>query len=283
MKKNILYLFLATSVCMSGCDVKDPIYNTPHSGQGTITLTTDWSQIGEGLGIPASYTVMIGDYTTTVGGTTAALDHFFEPGTYRMLVYNTPENIRIEGTVADATPGQGVYYPGGLFSCAAEVTIAEDTDHAITAVMRQQVRQLTLVVEPTGDAADRIEHIWGSLKPMACKLDLENGTHSVGVRGTFGFSKITEGADAGKWTFTQPILGFIPEETKILEIEIYYRNDSPEKQVVTSDLTEPLAGFNDDKRTPLILSGKVVETPTGAGFGATIKDWITVSGSGTAE
>ena len=43
---------------------------------------------------------------------------------------------------------------------------------------------------------------------------------------------------------------------------------------LTSDLTTALAAFNADKRTPLMLGGSVVETPTGSGFGATITDWM---------
>lgn len=65
MKRNIRQCLIvaATALSFAACDVKDPIYNTPHPEQGAITLVTDWSGIGEGLTAPASYTVEAGDYS----------------------------------------------------------------------------------------------------------------------------------------------------------------------------------------------------------------------------
>lgn len=268
---------VAIATLLAACDVKDPIYNTAHPADGKITLTTDWSQIGEGLTVPESYKVCVGDYTTTVSGTTNTIDNLFAPGTYRMLVYNTPENISFDGTVADATSGD-IYDPSGLFSYSAEVTISKDTDHAFTAVMKQQVRQLTLVVEPTGDAADRIERITGVLGWVAGKFDMENETYLSPIALFFNFSKIADGSDAGKWSETIPTLGFIPERPIMLELEISYKDDYPAMQTAKSDLTETLAGFNDNKREPLTLGSTIVETPTEAGFTATITDWTVVEG-----
>lgn len=277
MKRYLKHTLLAATAAMllSACDVKEPIYNTAHPEKGAVTLITDWSRIGEGLAVPDSYTVCIGDYTTTVSGTTNTIDRHFAPGTYRMLVYNTPENINFNGTVATQRKS---YAPGWLFSYSTEVTISKDTDHAFTAVMQQQVRQLTMVVEPTGDAADRIESIGGILGIMAGEFDMENETYSSPSRLGFEFSKITEGPDAGKWSFTIRTFGFMPEELKMLELGIRYKDDYPEMQTVTSDLTEALAAFNDDKRTPLTLGSTIVETPTEAGFTATITDWTIVKG-----
>lgn len=270
---------VAIATLLTACDVKDPIYNTSHPESGTITLTTDWSGIGEGLTAPESYKVCIGDYTTTLSGTTNTLDRHFAPGTYRMLIYNTPENIRFDGTVADATSGN-MYDPGWLFSYSTEVTISKDTDHAFTAVVKQQVRQLTIVVEPTGDAADRIESITSFLNGVPGKFDMENETYLSPILLILDFSKIADGPDAGKWSVTFRTFGFMPEESIMLALNIYYRDGNPEKQTITSDLTEALAGFNDNKRTPLTLGGRVVETPTGAGFEATITDWTPGNGNG---
>ena len=59
---------------------------------------------------------------------------------------------------------------------------------------------------------------------------------------------------------------------------IRFSDDNPQPVTLTSDLTAALAAFNTDKRTPLTLGGEVVETPTGAGFTATITDWEQVTG-----
>ena len=88
-----------------------------------------------------------------------------------------------------------------------EVTVEADTDHELTAAMHQQVRQLTLVIEPTGDAADRIESIEGSLSGAAGTLDFATGTYGATSDVALHFTRITEGSDAGKWIATVRLLG----------------------------------------------------------------------------
>ena len=87
------------------------------------------------------------------------------------------------------------------------MTVEADTDYELTAAMHQQVRQLTLVIEPTGDAADRIESIEGSLSGAAGTLDFATGTYGAASDVALRFTKITEGSDAGKWTATVRLLG----------------------------------------------------------------------------
>lgn len=277
---------VAAAVLLAGCDVKDPIYNTSHPDHGTVTLTTDWSGIGEGLTAPASYTVKADDYTATVSGATNLLDHLFEPGKYTIYAYNTAEHITVTGTTASveaaSTPaGQtGTFVgnaPGWLFASATDVSIEKDTEYALTAVMQQQVRQLTLVVEPTGGTVDKIESITGTLSGVAALLDITDGAHGAPSNVELQFEKITGGANAGKYAATVRLLGTAGTQQQ-LTATIAFTNDSPAAVTLTSDLTTPLADFNDDKRTPLTLGGSVVETPTGAGFSATITDWAPVHG-----
>ncbi|WP_373249326.1 FimB/Mfa2 family fimbrial subunit [Bacteroides thetaiotaomicron] len=302
---KILSVFVATS--LAGCDVKDPIYNTPHPEHGTVTLTTHWSGIGEGLTAPASYTVAVtpvaggatGGYTATVNGTTATLDHLFAPGMYRAQVCNTPQHITITGSVASveaATPptGQtGTFVhnaPGWLFTSAIDVAIEADAEHAYTAVMQQQVRQLTLIIEPTGGTVDKIERIEGYLSGAAATLDfaaatpdITTGTHATPSNVELQFSEITDGANAGKYAATVRLLGTAGTQQQ-LTASIAFTDGGPAAATLTSDLTTALAAFNADKRTPLTLGGTIVETPTGAGFSATITDWTPVhSGPVTAD
>lgn len=297
MKRNRIYQLIgaaAIAALLAGCDVKDPIYNTPHPEHGTITLTADWSGIGEGLTAPASYTVAAtpaaaaatGGYTATLTGTTATLDHLFEPGKYSIYAYNTPEHITVSGTVASveaATPptGQtGTFVrnaPGWLFASATDVAIEADAEHALTAVMRQQVRQLTLVIEPTGGTTDRIAGITSTLSGVAGTLDMADGTHGAPSSVVLTFSKIADGANAGKYAATVRLLGTAGAEQR-LTATIAFTDGSPAAVTLTSNLTTALAAFNADKRTPITLGGSVVETPTGSEFGATIIDWTPGNG-----
>lgn len=293
MKRNRIYQLIgavAIATLLAGCDVKDPIYNTPHPDHGTVTLTADWSGIGRGLTAPASYTVAVtpvaggatGGYTATVNGTTATLDHLFEPGIYRAQVYSTPEHITITGSVATVSEASGNVdgqtgtfvrnTPGWLFASATDATIEADAEHAYTAVMQQQVRQLTFIIEPTGGTADKMERIEGYLSGAAATLDIATGTHGTPSNVELQFSQIADGENAGKWSATVRLLGTAGARQE-LNAQLYFTGGSPAAVTLTSNLTTALAAFNADKRTPLTLGGSVVETPTGSGFGATITDW----------
>ena len=272
-------LLLAATSC-----VKDELHDTPHPDTGKITVTADWTDRGDGVDIPAEWTVTMGDYTGTETGETHAPDYLFEPGSYTLAAYNTPEDITISGTTATVAPetGNGTYIsnaPGWLFTSVQEAIIEADTDHELTAAMHQQVRQLTLVIEPTGDAADRIESIKGSLSGAAGTLDFSTGTYGAASDVALHFTRITEGDDAGKWTATVRLLG-ITGNTQTLTATLTYTDGNPADTGLESDLTAALQDFNSDKTVPLILGGTIAETPDEADFTAIIEDWKPGNGSG---
>ena len=160
-----------------------------------------------------------------------------------------------------------------------EVTIEADTDYDLTAAMHQQVRQLTLVIEPTGDAADRIESIEGALSGAAGTMDFATGTYGAASDVALHFTRITEGDDAGKWTATVRLLG-IADNLQRLTATLTYSNGNPQPTELESDLTAALADFNADKTIPLTLGGTIAETPTEAGVEAVITDWEKIDGGG---
>ena len=272
-------LLLAATSC-----VKDTLYNTPHTDTGKIIVTADWTDRGDGVGIPAEWTMTMGGYTGTETGETHAPDYLFEPGSYTLAAYNTTEDITISSTTATVAPetGNGTYIsnaPGWLFTSVQEVTVEADTDHDLTAAMHQQVRQLTLVIEPTGDAADRIESIEGSLSGAAGTLDFATDTYGAASDVALHFTKITEGSDAGKWTATVRLLG-ITGNTQTLTATLTYADGNPADTGLESDLSAALVDFNTDKTVPLTLGGTIAETPDEADFTAIIEDWKPGNGSG---
>ena len=206
MKTNSIYKtsLLATALLLAATScVKDELHDTPHPDTGKITVTADWSDRGDGVDIPAEWRVTMGDYTGTETGETHAPDYLFKPGNYTLAAYNTPENITVSGTIATVAKAHGdaadlfiSNAPGWLFTSVQEIEIEADTDYALTAVMRQQVRELTLVIEPAGDAADRIETIEGTLSGAAGTLDFATGTHGTPSEVELHFTKITEGRAA---------------------------------------------------------------------------------------
>ena len=272
-------LTLALLLTLGGC-VKDELHDTPHPDTGKITLTADWSDRGEGVDIPASWHIVMGDYTGTETGATHSPDYLFNPGNYTLAAYNIPEGITVSGTTAAVAAADGgciVNTPGWLFTSVQEIEIEADTDYELTAVMHQQVRQLTLVIEPTGDAADRVEGIGGTLSGAAGSLDFATGTHGTPSEVKLHFTKITDGDDAGKWMATVRLLG-IAGDAQRLTATLTYTDGNPQPTSLNSDLTSALNGFNDGKTAPLTLGGTIAETPGEAGFTGEITGWETVDG-----
>ena len=289
MKTNNIYKtsLLAAALLLSATScVKDELHDTPHPDTGKITVTANWTDRGEDVGIPAQWTMTMGDYAGAETGATHAPDYLFAPGSYTLAAYNTPVDITISGTTATVAKAHGdaadlfiSNAPGWLFSSVQEVTIEADTDYELTATMHQQVRQLTLVIEPTGDAKDRIESIEGHLSGAAGTLDFATGAYGAASDVALHFTKITEGSDAGKWTATVRLLG-ITGNTQTLTATLTYSDGNPADTNLESDLTAALADFNADKTVPLTLGGTIAETPTEAGVEAGITDWEKIDGGG---
>jgi len=284
MKK--IYTIILTALLLSSC-VKDTLYDTPHPDHGMISVTADWSPRGEGIDIPATWTVTMGDYTGTETSATHAPDHLFDPGSYTLAVWNPAEGITVNGTPATVAAttgndaGAGAFIsnaPGWLFTSVQQVLIEKDTDYPLTAAMKQQVRELTLVVEPTGDAAGRITEIVAHLTGAAGTLDFATDTYGAASNVVLPFTKITEGDDAGKWKATVRLLGVTGTE-QLLTGEIRYADGNPPPTTLKSDLTETLKEFNTGKSASLTLGGTLVETPEGMEVdGAGITGWEEVKG-----
>ena len=279
--RHIPILAAAAAGLLAAACVKDTLYNTPHPDHGKIAVTADWSARGEGIDIPATWTVAMGDYTGTETAATHAPDHLFAPGSYTLAVWNPAEGITVSGTTAAVAAAADTgadaesciaANPGWFFTHAEQVAIEQDKDHAFTAAMKQQVRELTLVVEPTGDAAGRITEIVAHLTGAARTLDFATDTYGAASNVVLPFTKITEGDDAGKWKATVRLLGVTGTE-QLLTGEIRYADGNPTPTTLKSDLTEALKEFNTGKGESLTLGG-TLETPDEVEIqGASISDW----------
>lgn len=277
---------MAAAVLLSSC-VKDTLYDTPHPDHGKIAVTADWSARGEGIDIPATWTITMGDYTGTETSATHAPEHLFAPSNYTLAVWNPAEGITVNGTTATIAAvtenwvNTGIFVnnaPGWFFTYTEQVTIEKDKDYPLTAAMKQQVRELTLLIEPTGDAAGRITEIVAYLTGAAGTLDFATNTYGAASSVVLPFTKITSGDDAGKWKTTVRLLGVTGAE-QLLTGEIRYADGNPTPTTLKSDLTEALKKFNTGKGGSLTLGGTLVETPDGMEVeGAEINGWKPVDG-----
>lgn len=273
MKARHIYIIGMAALTLTGC-VKDELFDTPHPGKGRITVTADWNARGEGIATPESWNLSMGDYHGTETAATHAPEHLFEPGSYSLVAWNPATDISVSGTTASVTStADGCISgdPGWLFTSVQEVTIEADRDHAFTAAMQQQVRQLTLTIRLTGDAAERVEGISGRLSGVAGTMDFASDTYGAPSSVALNFTKITQGENAGAWTATVRLLG-ITGESQQLTGGITYAGDNLPSTPIASDMTALLAGLNDNNTVPLSLACDL-ETPTQAGVTAIIIDW----------
>ena len=102
----LFILYMVALLAATSC-VKDELHDTPHPDTGKITVTADWTDRGDGVDIPAEWTVTMGDYTGTETGETHAPDYLFEPGNYTLAAYTSPENITVSGTIATVAKAHG--------------------------------------------------------------------------------------------------------------------------------------------------------------------------------
>lgn len=277
-----LILLAGVAVALTGCNVKDTIYDPIPPEQATITLTTDWSKRSEGIDIPGSYTIKLDQYSATANNATHTMDNNFATATYRAHIYNTADQITMSNTVArvasvtapDGNTEPFIHnYPGWFFSCAMDAAIEKDKSHRFTAVMQQQVRLLTFSFEPIGDSADRIVSITGTLAGVAGSLDIDTNTYGADSNLTLDFVK----SDDGKWRSSVRLLG-LTESEQIFIGTIRFQDGAPEGIPIADNLTRELAGFNTNKEVPFVLESELIEVHTAGGLSTEISSWNKVSG-----
>lgn len=278
--RYIPILAAAAAALLTASCVKDTLYNTPHPGHGKITVTADWSARGEGIDIPATWTIAMGDYTGTETAATHAPDHLFAPGSYTLVAWNPAEGITVSGTTATVAPASGSQTtgtfidnaPGWFFTHAEQVSIEKDTDYPLTAAMKQRVRELQLELEVTQGRPELIQSVTATLSGIAGIFDMEKGqTIGEPTSTVFSFTR-----DGSKLTADARLLGTMGAvQTLVLDIVFV---DGGRTQHTEVDLTEAMKDFNGDMTTAYRVTG-TLETPVGMEeCNAEITGWESVEG-----
>jgi len=265
-------MIIASALALASCGVDDPIYETPNPQHGTITLTTDWSKMGEGITKPTNYIIEVGGQKVTANKDRYTIEHLFDEGTYRGYAYNTAEHITVSdgtATVGSVNSASTTVEPtlGWFFSASNEVEIKKDTHHEFTAVMQQQVRQLNIELTATSGDIGNIQSVTASLSGVANTIDLKTGTCSgTGLKVVPIFTK-----SGNKLIASVRLIG-LTTETQNLTLDINYTVGSP--QQLTTDMSSYLTGFSTDKHIPITLTGNIsITSGVGIDFNSEISGW----------
>lgn len=278
--RYIPILAAAAAALLTASCVKDTLYNTPHPNHGKITVTADWSARGEGIAIPATWTIAMGDYTGTETTATHAPDHLFAPGSYNLVAWNPAEGITVSGATATVAPASGSQTtgtfidnaPGWFFTHTEQVSIEKDTDYSFTAAMKQRVRELQLELEVTQGRPELIRSVTATLSGIAGAFDMEQG-QTTGEPASTRFSFTRDGSHL---TADARLLGTMGAvQTLVLDIVFV---DGGRTQHTEVDLTEAMKDFNGDMTTAYRVTG-TLETPVGMEeCNAEITGWESVEG-----
>lgn len=275
--KTITTLFGCALLLLASCNVKDPIYNTPHPEEGAVNLSADWSARGEGVEIPVIYTAEMNGTTTALTANPAVLPGLFTPGTLKVCAWNIPQGFTItngKATLEKAAGSPGLFTSQAewLFTGSTDITvIADDTVYALLP-MRQRMRLLCFELTVTEGEYDRITGIEATLSGIATTVDLytgttANSTGSVSLSFTRTGNKITGEA----------CLPGISDTQQELAVTFSFEGNEPTPQTTRSDLSQLLAGFNDGKFTSVKLTGNL-RSPNRTDLGSAIIDWISGNG-----
>ena len=275
---HIFILLNMVTALFFGC-IDYPIFDFAYDDYGKIvSLITDWTERGDNIDIPESYTVKIGDYLNILSGTDNSIDHLFPSGKYIINVWNETDNITISDMIAtaDYTSGES----GWLFSGRREVMIEKDREHSFIVFMQQQIRHLTLELEIADNVIYRYTEISATLSGVAGTLNIDNGIHDAPIMIALTFA---ENPEDNSWKTSVRLLG-VTGNRQTLTLTMYLADGHPDFHTFTSDLSDPLALFNEDKKTPLTLIARLDGTQSGGELIAEITDWIIEeTSSGTAD
>jgi hypothetical protein len=267
-------LLLLAVIAASAACVKVDLNRTDHPAHAQIvSLTTDWTDRGEGIAVPDPYMAAVGEWAAALHGVTNAIDLIFTEGAYHIHVWNEAANITVSGETATADYPAGA--PGWLFTGSQDVTLERDRDHSITVEMHQRVRELTLVLEPAGDAKDRITGVDATLSGVAGAVNIDSG-NSEGAPQTVALN--FERRSDGRYYATIRILGVTGSDQN-LAFTLHFADGNPSPQTLDSDLSDRLAAFNADRKTPLTLAAILTVTPSQSGVLATIDNWTDTGGT----
>jgi len=272
-----LLLSAALMLLLASC-VKDRLYNTSHPTKGAGIIAIDWSSKGVYIEIPENYTLRIGTEEHTVKGSSHLFRTLLLPGSYNLVVYNTPAGITVSGNTATVNSAESSTralqeihpYPYYLFSGHKSIEVTEDDTIKVTVPMKQLVRQLDIELLVMGGDYSSVQSVTATLAGVASKADIVTWERSNAAK-----VSNTLVWDKNRFTTSFRIIGVIPLEKITLTVYLLFTNGDTKQ--IENDLTELLSKFNDGSE-PMTITGNL-QLPVDAEItDATITDWKETDG-----
>lgn len=279
MKINTLYMLSVITIIFGLFSCTKIRFDDLREQAGGVTLITDWTNRTSGVSIPANYEVKINGQNFECENSINSLP-CFAPGTYQTLIYNLPNKISLNGTIANVDTGNSLNVdnnPGWFFTSMLNIVYEDGKNKSVTAIMQQQVRLLIVELAVSEGNSVNIRSISASLTGVANNLDLKTMTY----RGTGLSINLPFVYENNKYTSQVRLLGITNEPQK-LNVNIIYSNG--QNEIIEENVQPLFIGFNSDKVTPFHLKANLTIDNQGMLIGAKIKDWtVNVGGTGDAS
>jgi len=278
-------IIMCMALALTSC-VKHDIYDTEHPDKGALVVTADFGSHSSEANVPSSYIIRVGDVEQTVQGETNVFGKLLDPTTYKMLVYNVPDGITVNGTVATVNGVQArsrassveiEATPDYLFGAYRQVTIAEDDTTWVAARMRQYVKLLRISLNVKEGDYSRIVKAECTLDGVVMSVDLATGV----LGGHSAFVSNGMEVDGSRLTTVFRLLGVVASERQAFTVKITYTNG--DEDVMESDISDMIDGINDgggEGATPDTNISGDISLPVESGSSATIVGWQQADGSG---
>jgi hypothetical protein len=213
---------------------------------GRLNLTINWDDRAEEIDIPSAYRVVAGNYSGDATGTTFTPDYLFAPGELTVVAYAPADNIAVEGTIATLASNA---VPGWFFSGSQSLTVVSG-EQPVTVEMHQQTG--LLMIELTSLPAG-VTAVNATLSGIATQINLETGAITGDPETVTPVFTQSE----GKYVAAVKLLG-TAGNSQILTLTVTGEGINRE---ITRNLSEDLAAFNSNKKTPVLLSLPIVILP----------------------
>lgn len=261
---------VAAALLTTAC-VEKTICNTPHPDRGAVTISLDPAAAAE------SYTAEIYGQKADFSASPFTFPALLAPSSYLMLVYNQPEGftfenntVRVEAETPDAS--MIIAMPGKLRTQRQIIEVMADDTLRLTTLPAIRTRDLHIELSVSEGRPELIQSVNGKLTGIAGAFNMETEKISGSAVGT----SLTFTRQDDKLKADARLLGTMGDKQTLLLDFVFV--DGGRTQQTEIDLTQPLAGFNDDKTTDLRVTGSV-ETPVGMEeVTVEITDWTTVEG-----
>lgn len=284
-----VFIILAAAALITGC-YKSDLTNTTHPDEGKVVVdlilpTPDPSAESEDATLPEGYTIILNGKEITVGedGSVVLPDNL-EPGVYTIYVYSNNSEMIIENNITetgDGTITSSKIVDAGMVESLTEdlyfgmqtITVLADEVIASEITLWQVTRTIKFNLNLTEGDIEDIVAISASLGGVAgqweCVEDIPVGDVVTIAPAFVQGESLTKTTANDYLTSSIKVLGVDGGE-QILNLELTFSNGNT--QSITSDVSDQLAGSNDTKSTPIILSGNL-KVNTEVGATGTITDW----------